>query len=201
MKLSRLNVLSLVVLLAGATWAQQTRPSAIKHFDDLTKCFDEYNTYTVEKGTFELLPPVNGVKHVRLSGVINKRERSKDVIQHHRDYPVINGALTVFIHTNEPEIVITSIPLEWDVGKNRSGEDRHLKELEQTVRVKCSTMEAIIKKVPGVKNFSDLVGDSIGGTWLPDVLNADRTRGLLYNDQGPPTRDVVMAELTAAAKR
>ena len=98
-----------------------------------------------------------------------------------------------FALSDEPEVTIESVPM-------RVGNEFKPVGLMEPYRIKLSVTRegarSVMKSLLQVDSFGELFPPVEPGSDL--CLPADRMTGAMYNDQGPPTLDRVIAALKAS---
>ena len=162
-------------------------------YGDISKMYDDIGPFSEGDGTFKSLPDEDGVKHVQVSGVLLLDESAdKDICELRTDQPLVDTIFRTFIHTDENEIIVTSLPMKSD-GTTKTPMDS----MKKTLRVKRYVVLRILQENAHLTAFSDLVGAEVEGKWIPNLYSKSAD-GCMYNDQGGVTLKRFI-ELLAAA--
>lgn len=163
-------------------------------YTDLSKMYDDIGPISADDGTFKSLADEDGVKHIQVSGVLLLDQADdKDICELKTDQPLVDGIFRTFIHTDEKEIIVTSLPMRGD-GTTKTP----IESMKKTVHAKRDVVLKILQDNANVTTFADLVGADVEGKWIPDLYSkaADKC---MYNDQGGATLKKI-TELLEAAK-
>lgn len=146
-------------------------------FVTLKEMFESSNDFSEEAGTLKFISVNDGKIHVQVSKPIlaSDAENVKNEIVK-RD--IVYVAFQTFAQTDINDLIITSLPLDYDNPKN------YIEKYKKTVKINREKAKTILRKYLNTEDFSILYEEQ-NGMWLPgknfSILKFDKLEDA-YND-------------------
>ena len=170
------------------TSVEPVRPP-LKQYPDVSAMIAATGDYDKENGTFKIIS--QKPLHIQVSTLTYEGDLEQTIAEQVKRDIVFVGFRT-FAQTDIDEIKITSYPLRGD-NENKKDFD-FIQKYKQTATLTRNKAKAVLEKYYGHTDFSKLFGETVDGTFMPEVPNMQIKR-MMYNDMGKPTLDEVFIQI------
>lgn len=165
------------------------------HCNNISEMIDLVGEFSEADRTFRMLQ--NGpTPHFQISPTFVEGH-PEGVIKETMKRDLVYMILSTFVHTDLSAVRVTAVPAVLTDFKTR----KRTFQPSQSITLAVSRDDAltVLRKHAGVESFNDLCGVPFQGTYAPDLPTEIFTR-CMYNDQGPPTLDLIFSQLSAASR-
>lgn len=176
------------VAMVAETPVESARPP-LKQYPDVSAMIAATGDYDKSNGTFKLI--AQEPLHIQVSTLTYEGDLEQTIAEQVKRDIVFVGFRT-FAQTSIDEIKITSFPLRGD-SENKKDFD-FIQKYKQTATLTRNRAKAVLEKYYGHTDFSRLFGETVDGTFMPELPNM-RLKRMMYNDMGEPTLDEVFAQI------
>lgn len=163
--------------------------------DSISKMIRLVRDYSEEDGTFRMLDN-SPTPHFQISPIFVQGDL-EEVVKETMERDLVYAIFSTFIHTDYDAVRVTVVPAVLTDFKARKKTFTPSKSI--TLVVSGADALSVLRKHAEVESFDDLCGVPIEGTYSPDLPTEIFNR-CMYNDQGPPTLDLIFSELSAASE-
>lgn len=161
----------------------------LKQYPDISAMIEATGDFNKENGTFKIIS--QKPLHIEVSTLTYEGDLEQTIAEQTKRDIVFVGFRT-FAQTTIDEIKITSFPLRGD-NKNKKDFD-FIQKYKQSATLTRNRAKAVLEKYYGHSDFSKLFGETVDGTFMPEIPNM-RLKRMMYNDMGEPTLDEVFAQI------
>ena len=186
------NITLLAYLFSSIFCFSQDQNNNPTHYEDLIQVINKLTDYTEERGNFKVLSK-SPFYHIQLSPIVFDGD-PEFVIEEETKRAILEGIYRCFIHTDEDEIQVTSMPVLFDFNKKIIS-NNYLKEYRITVHITRNHALSLLQKLLHVNSFKDLIGVNVSPAYLCEDCWNEKSNKIFFNDQGKPTLDTFFENL------